>query len=63
MTENIPADILTTVKVYCYGTVQYTFEWLLSDRPISREEYADVMERCLPNPLRQYLYPEASSFQ
>ena len=58
MTENIPADILTMVKVYCYGTVQYTFEWLLSDRPISQEEYADVMERCLPEPLRQYLYPK-----
>ncbi len=57
MTDNIPTDILIMVKVYCYGTVQYTFEWLLNDLPISREEYAEAMEKSLPEPLRQYLYP------
>ena len=57
MTEHIPQDILTMIKVYCYGTVRYTCEWLLEEMPLSRETYADVMEKCLPEPLRQYLYP------
>ena len=57
MTEHIPQDILTMIKVYCYGTVRYTCEWLLEDMPLSREAYADVMEKCLPEALRQYLYP------
>ena len=57
MTEHIPQDVLTMIKVYCYGTVRYTCEWLLEEMPLSRETYADVMEKCLPEPLRQYLYP------
>lgn len=57
MTEQLPQDILTMIKVYCYGTVRYTCEWLLADMPLSREAYADIMEKCLPEVLRQYLYP------
>ena len=57
MTEKLPSDILGLIKIYCYGTVRFTFEWLMENMPISHEEYAEVMERSLPEPLRQYLYP------
>ena len=57
MTEHMPQDILTMIKIYCYGTVRYTCEWLLDEMPISRETYAEVLERSLPESLRAYLYP------
>lgn len=57
MTEHVPQDILTMIKVYCYGTVRYTCEWLLEEMPLSQDDYARIMEDSLPEPLRQYLYP------
>ena len=56
-TEEIPADLLTLIKIYCYGTVQYTCEWLTEGMPIPVEAYAEALEKALPEPLRQYLYP------
>ena len=58
MTEKLPDDILTMIKVYCYGTVRFTFEWLIEDMPLSHVAYAEIMERCLPEPLRPFLYPK-----
>lgn len=57
MTEKIPDGILIMIKVYCYGTVRYICEWLLDKMPISAEKEAELMEMCLPEPLRPYLYP------
>ena len=57
MTEKIPDDILDMVKIYCYGTVRLTCEWLTDDLPITPEKLADDMEKSLPEPLKVYLYP------
>ena len=38
MTDTIPSDILTMIKIYCYGTVQYTCEWLMNNLPISQAD-------------------------
>jgi hypothetical protein len=57
MTEKIPNDILDMVKIYCYGTVRLTCEWLTDDLPITPEKLADDMEKSLPEPLKVYLYP------
>ena len=57
MTENIPEDILLMIKIYCYGTVTYVCEWIVEDMPVSPEKAAEVMEKCLPEPLKAYLLP------
>ena len=57
MTEKIPDDILDMVRLYCYGTVRMTCEWLADNTPTPPEKLAEIMERCLPAPLRAYLYP------
>ena len=57
MTENIPEDILLMIKIYCYGTVSYICEWIADNIPVSPEKAAEIMEKCLPEPLKPYLYP------
>ena len=57
MMENIPEDILLMIKIYCYGTVAYICEWIADNMPVSPEQAAAVMEKCLPEPLKPYLYP------
>ena len=57
MTEKIPEDILDMVKIYCYGTVRMLCEWLIDDIPTAPEKLAEAMEKCLPSPLKAYLYP------
>ena len=57
MTEDIPEDILLMIKVYCYGTVAYLCDWVSENMPVSPEKVASAMEKCLPEPLKPYLYP------
>lgn len=57
MTEYIPDEIMGMIKVYVFGTVQYMLEWLLSDMHLSPEQVAEIWEKSLPEPLKQYLYP------
>ena len=54
--ENIPDDLLMMIKIYCYGTVIYICEWVTDNMPVSPEKVAEIMEKCLPEPLRPYLY-------
>ena len=57
MTEFIPDDIMGMIEVYVYGTVQYMLQWLMSDTHRSPEQLAYIWEKSLPEPLKQYLYP------
>lgn len=43
------------IRIYCLGTVCLTCEWLLGKYDASPEFIADVYEKSLPEPLRQYL--------
>ncbi len=54
----IPQDLLLCLKVYCYGAVLLTCEWILGDLEISQEHLVDVYENSLPEPLRKYLVKE-----
>ena len=58
MTEYIPDEIMGMIEVYVYGTVQYMMKWLMSDMHLSPEQVANIWEKSLPEPLKQYLYPE-----
>ena len=57
MTEHIPEELFLMIKIYCYGTVTYVCEWIGGNIPVSPEKVAEIMEKCLPEPLRPYLYP------
>lgn len=56
MTEQIPAEILSMLKIYIYGTVQFTLEWLIGKIDMTPETMAQMWEMSLPQPLKQYLY-------
>ncbi|MBR1750747.1 MAG: TetR/AcrR family transcriptional regulator C-terminal domain-containing protein [Ruminococcus sp.] len=56
MTEQIPAEILSVLKIYIYGTVQFTLEWLIGNFDMTPEQMAQMWEQALPQTLKQYLY-------
>ena len=44
------------IRLYVFGTVQLTCEWILGKHKSSPDLLAEVYEQALPEPLRQYLY-------
>lgn len=56
MTEAIPDGLLVMVKLYLYGTEYYLCEWLIEDMPLPWEEVAALMEACVPEVLKPYLF-------
>ncbi|MBQ8954784.1 MAG: TetR family transcriptional regulator [Clostridia bacterium] len=58
MTETIPDELLVTVKLYLYGTEHYLCEWLVDDMPLPWEKVAALMEACVPEALRPYLFED-----
>lgn len=42
------------IRIYCLGTVSLTCEWLLGKYTALPEEIADIYEKSLPLPLRQF---------
>ncbi len=44
------------LRVYCYGTVMLTCEWVLGLFTADAQSLAEVYEKSLPEPLRPYLY-------
>ena len=58
LSERIPEEIMGVIKIYCYGTVHYMFEWLLDDMKIPPEKMVEIWEQSLPEPLKAYLYDE-----
>ena len=56
MTEQIPKIIMGMIKVYCYGTVQFIFEWIVEDVHLPKETVVEIFEKSLPEPLKMYLY-------
>jgi AcrR family transcriptional regulator len=57
MTEYIPDETMGIIKFYSYGLVQFMLEWLLGDMNFSPEQVAEIWDKSLPEPLKQYLYP------
>lgn len=44
------------IRLYVFGTVQLTCEWIMGKYQASPQLLAEVYELALPEPLRQYLY-------
>lgn len=58
MTEQIPTEILSMLKIYIYGTAQFTIEWMHGNIDMTPEQMAQMWELSLPLPLKQYLYKD-----
>ena len=44
------------IRLYVFGTVQLSCEWIVGNYHASPQALAEVYELALPEPLRQYLY-------
>ncbi|MBR1633494.1 MAG: TetR/AcrR family transcriptional regulator C-terminal domain-containing protein [Lachnospiraceae bacterium] len=43
------------MRLYCHGAIGLTSEWILGKYEASPEELAEIYEKSLPSPLRQYI--------
>ena len=50
-----PQDLSAIVKMFCYGTNQFLYDWLIEKSDLSYEHVADLMEKCIPEILKPYL--------
>ncbi|MBR1856347.1 MAG: TetR/AcrR family transcriptional regulator C-terminal domain-containing protein [Oribacterium sp.] len=50
-----PQDLSVIVKIFCYGTNQLLYDWLIEKSDLSYEQVADLMEMSIPEVLRPYL--------
>ena len=55
MTEYIPPEIYGLIKMYIYGTVHFMLDWLIDETELTPEQVAQMWEKALPQPLKQYL--------
>ena len=49
-----------SIRLYCYGAVGMTKEWVLSDNITSAETLAEMMFRSMPDSLRKIYFPAES---
>ena len=54
--ESLPMDVEAWIKIYCFGIVQLSCEWLINKMPIPIDEFVTLLEEGLPSPLKKYLY-------
>ena len=48
-------DIEVYVRVYIFGTVQLTCQWLLGEFDSTADHLAELFEKAVPEPLKEYL--------
>ena len=54
---DVPPKLEILMKLYAYGTVQMTCEWMLDGTPIPAEEFTAFLEAGIPEELKPLLYP------
>ncbi len=50
-----PQDLAAIVKMFCYGTNQFLYNWLTDKSDLSYEQVAELMERSVPEVLKPFL--------
>ncbi len=57
LADTSPVDERTRMylQIYCYGTVLFSCDWILGKYDLSEKELADMYEKALPAPLREFL--------
>ena len=53
---DVPPKLEILMKLYAYGTVQMTCEWMLDGTPIPTETFAAFLEAGIPEELKPYVY-------
>ena len=53
--KECPPDLSAIVKMFCYGTNQFLYDWLIEKSDLSYEQVAELMEKSIPEVLRPYL--------
>lgn len=56
-TADLDARTLFAIRLYSYGTIAMSREWLLADDPVSAEEEVERMHDSMPEPLRKIFFP------
>ena len=54
--KELPHDLEVYVRVYIFGTVQLTCQWLLGEFDSTADHLAELFEKAVPEPLKEYLY-------
>ena len=50
-----PHDLAAVVKMFCYGTNQFLYDWLIEKNDLTYEQVAKLMEESIPEVLRPYI--------
>ncbi|MBQ9278193.1 MAG: TetR/AcrR family transcriptional regulator C-terminal domain-containing protein [Lachnospiraceae bacterium] len=50
-----PQDLDAVVKMFCYGTNQFLYDWLIEKNDLTYEQVANLMEESIPEVLRPYI--------
>ena len=54
--KELSPEVEIYIKVYCYGIVCTLCEILNSPLPVPAEEFVNLLEKSLPEPLKKYFY-------
>ena len=54
--DKLSPDLEIFIKVYCYGVVCTLCEILNSPLPVPAEEFVNLLEKSLPEPLKKFFY-------
>ena len=54
--KELSHDLEVYVRVYIFGTVQLTCQWLLGEFDSTADHLAELFEKAVPEPLKEYLY-------
>ena len=54
--KELSHDLEVYVRVYIFGTVQLTCQWLLGESDSTADHLAELFEKAVPEPLKEYLY-------
>ncbi len=57
-TETLDEQMLYSIRLYTYGTLGMTQEWVLKDATVPAETYISMMVRSMPEPLSAIFFPE-----
>ena len=57
--ETLDAQLLYSIRLYCYGTVGMTKEWVLHDNVTSAETVVRMMFASMPEMLKNIYFPQS----
>ena len=53
--EQLSEDTVNAIRLYCYGANGFLFVWLLDNMPLPQDKVVELLDRCMPEPLRACL--------